>query len=199
MSHRETRKLARRVKAKRAASRAAAMPAGKYRVIYADPPWAYGNEQPNYHATQENHYALMSLDDICHCPLDGQPIDSILEDNAVLFLWTTSPMLAESFDVVRAWGFEYKSSFVWDKVKHNMGHYNSVRHEILLICTRGACTPDIPRLFDSVVTEERTEHSRKPETFYEIIDTIYPHGARIELWARSGRDGWSSYGDQSNA
>ena len=168
------------------------LPTGKYRIIYADPPWSYGNKMPDYVTTPDDYYPLMSTSDICELP-----IKDLAEDNAVLFLWTTSPHLEESFQVINAWGFKYKSSFIWDKVKHNMGHYNSVRHEFLLICTRGSCQPDIQKLFDSVITEERTEHSKKPETFRTIIDTIYPLGQRIELFAREKHEGWDNYGNET--
>lgn len=169
------------------------LPTEKYRIIYADPPWKYGNTMPDYMGVQDDHYPLMSLDEIC-----ALPIKNIAEDNAVLFLWVTSPILEESFQVVKAWGFEYKSTFIWDKVKHVMGHYNSVRHEILLVCVRGSCQPDVHKLFDSVVSEERTEHSVKPSIFREIIDTIYPGGKRIELFARKPADGWEVWGNESN-
>jgi len=169
----------------------AELPDDKYRVIYADPPWQYGNNQPDYHKVQEDHYPLMTIDELC-----SMKIKDIAQDDAVLFLWVTSPILESSFKIIKAWGFKYKASFVWDKVKHNMGHYNSVRHEFLLICTRGSCTPDVRRLHDSVVTVERTEHSVKPEIFREYIDEIYPNGKRIELFARREVDGWESYGNE---
>lgn len=171
---------------------AAKIPSSKYRIIYADPPWKYGNNMPDYFSEQADHYDLMDIGDIC-----SLPIKDISEDNAVLFLWATSPILEESFEVITAWGFEYKSSFIWDKVKHVMGHYNSVRHEFLLVCIKGSCQPDVQKLFDSVITEERTEHSRKPKVFREIIDTIYPHGKRIELFAREKAEGWDVYGNES--
>ena len=134
----------------------------------------------------------MTIDELCHMDIKG-----IVEDDAVLFLWVTSPLLGECWPVIRAWGFQYKTSFVWDKVKHNFGHYNSVRHELLLVCTRGSCTPDVNKLFDSVISEEKTDkHSEKPETFREIIDTIYPHGKRIELFARKKAKGWETYGNE---
>src|SRR5262252_2890357 len=119
-----------------AAEGATAAPTEKYRVIYSDPPWSYGNTQPDYHPEQRDHYPVMELKDIC-----ALPVAEWVEDNAVLFLWATSPILEEAFQVVHAWGFKYKASFVWDKIKHNMGHYNSVRHEFLLICVRGSCQP----------------------------------------------------------
>ena len=122
-------------------------------------------------------------------------LGSILEDDAVLFLWVTSPFLESCFKVIKAWGFKYKTSFVWDKVKHNFGHYNSVRHEFLLVCTRGSCTPNVQKLFDSVqVIERNGRHSEKPEEFREIIDTLYPHGKRLEMFARTRVEGWDAWG-----
>ena len=127
------------------------------------------------------------------------PVPETLDENAVLFLWTTSPLLEEAFAVIRAWGFKYKASFVWDKIKHNMGHYNSVRHEFLLIATRGSCTPDVSKLFDSVVSVERSaKHSEKPEIFREMIDTLYTSGRKIELFARKSVPGWDVWGNQSS-
>lgn len=164
---------------------------GKYRIIYADPPWQYGNTMPDTFTEQRDHYPTMPLKDIC-----DMPIREIVADNAVLFLWVTSPILEESFDVVRAWGFKYKSSFIWDKQRPVMGHYNGVQHEILLICTRGSCQPDVRQQINSIVSIPRTQHSEKPEYFREIIDTIYPYGKRIELFARKQIEGWDSYGNQ---
>ena len=161
----------------------------KYRVIYADPPWNYSDRQDTgMLGGAVKHYDTMPLEDICAMPVPAA-------DDAVLFLWVTSPMLEDSFKVINNWGFKYKSSFVWDKVAHNMGHYNSVRHEFLLIATRGSCTPDVQRLFDSVVSIERTEHSRKPRQFRDMIDTLYPIGDRLELFAREAAEGWDVWGD----
>jgi N6-adenosine-specific RNA methylase IME4 len=164
----------------------------KYLVVYADPPWAYGNTMPNYFDGQEDHYPLMTVKQIA-----AMPISQITEKNAVLFLWVTSPILEESFNVVNSWGFKYKASFVWDKVKHNMGHYNSVRHELLLICVKGSCQPQVRKLFDSVQTIERSnKHSEKPSEFLDIINTIYPKGNRIELFCRDKKENWDAYGNQ---
>lgn len=182
----------RRVKAQSIARTEAAMPSGKYRVIYADPPWSYGNTQPDSFREQRDHYPVMSLKEIC-----AMPVPEMSMDNAALFLWVTSPILEDSFEVIRAWGFEYKASFVWDKIKHNMGHYNSVRHEFLLVCTRGSCQPDVRKLYDSVISEKRTEHSRKPVVVYDIIEALYVSGPYLELFARSSREGWERHGFQS--
>lgn len=163
----------------------------KYRVIYADPPWSYNDKQNiEMLGGAVKHYTTMPLVDICALPVPT-------ENNAVLFMWVTSPLLEDGFKVINAWGFKYKSSFVWDKVAHNMGHYNSVRHEFLLIATKGSCTPDVKRLFDSVVSIERTDHSRKPKEFRDMIDTLYPHGNRLEMFAREAPKGWDVWGNMA--
>ncbi|KKM76087.1 hypothetical protein LCGC14_1383690 [marine sediment metagenome] len=169
------------------------LPEGIYDVIYADPPWLYGQDQ---HGKEEQetvlstYYQSMSLLDIC-----GMNVKNIVADNAVLFLWTTSPKLYEAKEVIDAWGFEYKTSMIWDKIKHNVGYYVSVRHEFLLICTRGSFLPQNKELHDSVVSIERTKHSEKPEYFRQLIDRMYPQGKRIELFARKKAQGWDVYGD----
>ncbi|MFH1919716.1 MAG: MT-A70 family methyltransferase [Planctomycetota bacterium] len=172
----------------------AALPSDKYRVLYADPPWSYGNSgaisDHDAYSRTARHYPSMTI-----AELSALDIKSIAAKDAVLFLWVTSPLLAECFPVIKAWGFKYKTSFVWDKVKHNFGHYNSVRHEFLLVCTRGSCTPDVKELHDSVVSIERSaKHSEKPEEFRAMIDGLYKHGKRIELFARAEVKGWDRWG-----
>ena len=172
----------------------APLPNGKYRIFYADPPWNYGNSGSglDQYGPAERHYPAMTIAELCAMDIKG-----IAGDDAVLFLWVTSPLLDECWPIIKAWGFNYKTSFVWDKVKHNFGHYNSVRHELLLVCTRGSCTPDAKELIDSVVEVERSKaHSGKPERFREIIDQLYPHGKRIELFARKNTKGWEAYGNE---
>ena len=165
-----------------------------YRIIYADPPWKYNDKCEGGGVqgggVEIRHYATMTIDDLCNIKLPQ------IDADAVLFLWVTSPLLEDAFKIINSWGFKYKSSFVWDKVKHNMGHYNSVRHELLLICTKGSCTPDNVKLFDSVQSIEKTEHSKKPEEFRNIIDTLYPYGNRIELFARVKVENWDAWGNE---
>ena len=187
-------RLARELRGVAEKKNAPPLPKGKYAVIYADPPWLYGRDQ---HGKEEqdtvlsSHYPSMPTEDICQLP-----IGKLAGDNSVLFLWTTSPKLFEAKAVIEAWGFEYKTSMVWDKVKHNVGYYVSVRHEFLLICTKGSCLPDSKKLHDSVVTLERSNrHSEKPEKFYEIIDEMYK-GKKIELFSRKKRKGWEAWGNE---
>ncbi len=168
------------------------LPSDKYRVIYADPPWYYAQSVDGY-GPADRHYPTMETEAIC-----ALPVADLAEDNAVLFLWATSPKLIDALGVAEAWGFRYSGAmFVWDKVDHNYGHYNSVRHELLLICTRGSCTPDERTLFDSVQSIKRTKHSEKPEEFRQMIDKLYTHGRRIELFARGQHDGWDVWGQDA--
>ena len=164
------------------------LPDGKYRVLYCDPPWDYHDQQSK---ALSEHYASMTTEQLCE-----MDVSRLSADDAVLFLWSTVPMLPDAMRLLEAWGFTYKTQMVWDKVKHNVGHYVSVRHELLLIATRGVGTPDTPELVDSVYVEERTEHSRKPIYFRDLIDKLYPGGKRIELFAReelpSHWDGWGN-------
>ena len=174
-----------------------AIPAGKFRVIYADPPWWYAT--PQHSKTEQatvlkSHYPSMKISELCELP-----VAQLADENAVLFLWTTSPLLFDALNVIEAWGFTYKASIIWDKVKHNVGHYVSVRHEFLLICTRGSCLPDSDKLHDSVIEIERTAHSEKPAYFRELIDIMYEpvDGDRVELFARSEIPShWASWGNQ---
>jgi N6-adenosine-specific RNA methylase IME4 len=170
------------------------LPDNKYQVIYADPPWKYRDtcEEGSIQSKgADKHYPTMTIEELCNLDIDG-----LCSENAVLFLWTTAPLLKDSFEIINAWGFEYKTNFVWDKIKHNMGHYTSVRHEHLLIATKGSCTPDNLKLFDSVQSIERSKkHSEKPKEFYEIIETLYI-GKKIELFARNKREGWSGWGNE---
>jgi N6-adenosine-specific RNA methylase IME4 len=183
----ETRERRAAVAARAASGGVTAAPTEKYRIIYADPPWDYGN--PDYRSAPQDHYPVMRLEEIC-----AVPVKDWVEDDAISFLWVPPPLLEKAFAVIRAWSFDYKENFVWDKIKHNMGYYHSVRHEHLLIGTRGACRPDQTILFDSVQSIERGKHSEKPVEFYDIIETLYTHGRRLELFARRKREGWDAYG-----
>lgn len=175
------------------------LPDGQYGIIYADPPWKYSDKLIEGYGAADHHYPQMSIKELCeYQDSNGKSVKDLAGDNAVLFIWVTSPMLEESFKVINAWGFEYKTSFVWDKVRHNYGHYNSVRHELLLICTKGSYTPEHGELFDSVQSIERSDrHSEKPEEFRTIIDILYPSGKRTELFARKQVDGWESWGNEA--
>jgi len=172
---------------------------GTYRIIYADPPWKYhGLNNADEYGHAEAHYDCLDDDQLIAFRPDGERlVKDLADDNAVLFMWVTAPLLERCFPIINAWGFKYKGFFVWDKVHHNMGFYNSVRAELLLICTRGSCLPDTGKLIDSVQTIDRSgKHSEKPREFYEIIDSMYDHGRKLELFARCHRVNWDCAGNE---
>jgi N6-adenosine-specific RNA methylase IME4 len=163
---------------------------GTYRILLADPPWKYhGLNQADEYGHAERHYDCLDDDQLCaYRPGDGdRTVKDLADKDAVLFLWVTAPMLERAFPIIKAWGLKYKTNLVWDKIDHVMGFYTSVRQEQLLIATRGAYTPDTGRLIDSVQTIKRSDrHSEKPPKFYEIIEAMFDHGRKLELFAPVG-------------
>ena len=164
-----------------------------YPIVYVDPPWRY-EYSPTDNREIENHYPTMTLEEICLLP-----VAEIATPDSVLFLWTTSPKLAESMQVIEAWGYAYKTCMVWDKERMGMGYYARQQHELLLIATRGAVpVPDPSNRPPSVIRVRRdNEHSTKPAEFYEVIERMYPDLPKIELFARGRRVGWSAWGNQA--
>jgi N6-adenosine-specific RNA methylase IME4 len=188
-----------RLSARREHYAAGDLPDGKFRVLYVDPPWAYDDSgvilEESAYGRAERHYPTMTIEQLMAMPV----IDHV-EDDAVMFMWVTAPLLMERpgpREVIEAWGFKPKTGMVWHKDAHNFGHYVSVRHEHLLICTRGSCTPDQPTpMPSSVYTEKRKAHSQKPDYFRELIARLYPIGRRLELFGREEHEGWTVYGNQ---
>lgn len=168
---------------------------GIYRVVYADFPWLYGDRPPSGSGAQ-THYSGMTIADGCKLPVQAHTYK-----DAVLFFWVPAPMLLENpgpREIIEAWGFTPKTGVVWDKVHHNAGNYVSVRHEHLIIATRGSCTPDRPTpMFDSVVTERQEgEHSSKPASFRKMIERMYD-GPFLELFGREPVEGWDVFGNDA--
>jgi len=166
----------------------------RYAVLYADPPWHFEvyNEESGIERAAGNHYPTMSLEDIC-----ALPVLSLATPAAALFMWTTVPHLRESFQVLDAWGFEYKTNIVWVKDKIGLGYFVRNQHELLLIATRGDMpTPLSANRPSSVITAPRREHSRKPDEAYALIERMYPELPRIELFARQTRLGWAAWGNE---
>jgi len=176
-----------------------ALPEGIYDVIYADPPWQYSNALPQWGAA-ETHYRTMSMEELCNIKIP-------VADNAALFLWVTNPFLRDAFQVIDAWGFEYKTNLVWvkDKLKKpGSGFWIRGRHELLFICGRGSFLPDqtgkhpIGSVIEEpvVLNDPVQEHSRKPERVYELIEYLYPGRRYLELFARNSHKHWTSWGDE---
>ncbi|MBO6755449.1 MAG: hypothetical protein JJ902_03930 [Roseibium sp.] len=166
----------------------------RFPVIYADPPWRYENPPVGgSNRSIENHYPTMTLEEIC-----ALPVKDLATDDAILYMWATAPKLAECFQVLDAWGFEYRTNMVWDKEVIGMGYHARNQHEILLIAKRGDLPPPLAGTQpSSVYREKRGDHSAKPHYYYELIEGFYPQLPKIELFCRSPRDGWSVWGNQS--
>src|SRR5262249_42799179 len=144
----------------------------RYAVLYADPPWHFEvyNEESGIESAAGNHYPTMSLEEIC-----ALPVLSLASPDAALFMWTTVPHLRESFDVLVAWGFEYKTNIVWVKDKIGLGYFVRNQHELLLVATRGDMpSPSPANRPPSAISAPRREHSRKPDQAYEMIEHMYP-------------------------
>ena len=165
-----------------------------YSIVYTDPPWQYEYTNTENRAI-ENQYPTMTIDDICALPLE-----EITADDAVLFLWVTSPKLLEGLRAIKEWGFEYRTCMVWVKDKIGMGYYARQRHELLLIAKKGNMPMALPENRpDSVIEAPRTDHSSKPEIVYSIIEKMYPEYNKIELFSRLNRVGWDAWGNQSGS
>jgi ParB/RepB/Spo0J family partition protein len=168
-----------------------ASPPTEYSVVYADPPWRY-EFAPDTSMSVELHYPTMETEEIKGY-LSAKGIR--VAPDAVLFLWATNPKLEDALEVMRAWGFRYRTNMVWVKDRTGMGLWFRGQHELLLLGTRGSPRPPAPEnRMPSVLEAPRGEHSEKPEAVYEIIERMTPGARRIELFARRRRPGWDALG-----
>ncbi|MBA4067812.1 MAG: hypothetical protein C0501_29760 [Isosphaera sp.] len=158
----------------------------RFGTVYADPPWAYQNTAAR--GAAEDHYRTMTLDDICRLP-----VGPLLAPKAHLHLWATTAFLEDAFRVVRAWGFTYKSCFVWAKPLLGCGNYWRLAHEFLLLGVRGR-TPFRDKTQRSWRELPRGRHSGKPERLRAVIERVSP-GPYLELFGRKPVDGWVVFGD----
>lgn len=158
-------------------------------VIYADPPWRFVNwSAAGMDRSAENHYPVMTIEAI-----EAMQIPAAAD--AVLFLWATTPMLDRGLKVMQAWRFAYVSAIIWDKQIAGTGYWTRDRSELLLIGKRGEIPAPAPGLQpDSLFSERRGAHSRKPDQVYALIETMFPHLPKLEVFARAARDGWSRFG-----
>jgi len=161
-------------------------------TVYADPPWKYGNQKTR--AATGNHYNTISVKDLCDSHGDW-PIHEIAAEDAHLHLWTTNSFLREAFDVIAAWGFEYRSCFVWVKPQLGIGNYWRVSHEFLLLGVRGNAKRFRDKTLASWVQADRTEHSKKPGRIRGMIEKASP-GPYVELFGREKHPGWAVVGNQ---
>jgi N6-adenosine-specific RNA methylase IME4 len=172
-----------------------ALPSRRYGVIVADPEWRFEpySRETGMDRAADNHYPTSGTDVIA-----ARDVPSIAADDCVLFLWATVPLLADAMDVLKAWGFTYKSHAVWDKIHIGTGYWFRNRHELLLVGTTGNIpAPAMGDQFASVMTIARKEHSAKPEQFLELIEQYFPNLPKIELNRRGpSRPGWDAWGNE---
>lgn len=174
------------IEAKRANNQPLEASLGTYSVVYADPPWDYMGELAV-------GYPCMSVQEIC-----DMPIHDITTEDAVLFMWCSSSLLSEGLQVMKAWGFTFKTSAVWDKNAIGQGAYFRQAHEVLMTGIKGK-VPEVPygARPSSVLKFPRAEHSRKPIDLYQIIDDMYPELQKIELFCRGEpAAGWAGWGNE---
>lgn len=163
-----------------------------YSVIYADPPWRF---QPysrisGMDRAADNHYPTMTLPEIKALPVPAA-------EDCILFLWATAPMLPQALDVITAWGFEYKTHCLWVKNQIGTGYWFRNMHELLLIATRGEVPAPPPAWrVPSVFNEPVGKHSSKPPGFADLIEHWFPNLPKLELFARTAREGWDCWGNE---
>ena len=158
-------------------------------VIYADPPWRYDFAESSNRKI-ENHYTTMQTSDIAKMKVPAK-------ENCVLFMWATAPKLLEALDVMKGWGFTYKTHGIWDKEKIGMGYWFRGQHELLMVGVKGKMSPPEASIrISSIIKEQRNKHSKKPDCVAEYIELAFYNKSKVELFCREPRNGWYSYGNQ---
>lgn len=170
----------------------------KYQIIYADPPWKYQDKSKSHGGGAESHYPCMSINELC-----ALPVREIAEDNSVLLMWVTMPMLEVGFEVIKAWGFKYKTcAFTWVKTNKDnsifmgMGRHTRGNAEICLLATRGKGVSRMHCGVPNTQLHSRLKHSQKPQEFKNWIDALYGNVSRIELFAREKTKDWDVWGNE---
>lgn len=174
----------------------------RFATVLADPPWQFMNRTGKVAPEHKrlNRYGTMKLEEIC-----ALPVQKILAPTAHLYLWVPNALLPEGIEVLRAWGFTYKSNIVWHKLRKDggsdgrgVGFYFRNVTEILLFGTRGknARTLDPGRTQVNYMGTRKREHSRKPDEQYDLIESCSP-GPRLEMFSRGVRPGWVAWGNQA--
>lgn len=171
----------------------------KYSIIYADPAWKYlwGQGKDGGNFAPEKHYKTMPTEDIMRLN-----VKSLRDKNCALFLWATMPALPDAINVMRSWGFKYKTcAFTWVKIKKDglplrgMGSYTKSNIEIVLLGMRGHIKA-IDKKIPQILMHQRLGHSVKPPVIRERIVQLFGNLPRIELFARQKVQGWDSWGNE---
>lgn len=174
------------------------IPLFRYGLIMADPPWAYENwSEAGEGKNAAAQYSCMGLEDI-----KEMQVGALAARDCVLWLWATNPLLDQAFEVMTAWGFQFKTAGHWSKkTKHGKqafgtGYILRCAGEPFLIGTVG--NPKTARNVRSVIEGPLREHSRKPEEAFEAAEQLCGDVPRIELFSRQERNGWDVFGNQTD-
>lgn len=174
----------------------------KYQIIYADPPWAFKVwSEKGKGRSAESHYPIMQKKDI-----QDLPIERIASKDAVLFLWVIAPCLIEGIELIKSWGFTYKTvAFTWikqnkksDSIFTGMGYYTRANAEFCLLATKGKVLERKSHSVSSVVISHIERHSKKPDEVRERIVELFGNLSKIELFARQKTNGWDCWGNDVN-
>lgn len=187
--------LAEKISAGNAALAGMVVARKRYGVILADPEWRFEpfSRESGMDRAPENHYPTTPTDEIC-----ARPVRELAADDAVLLLWATVPMLPDALRVMAAWGFTYKSHACWLKDVVGTGYWFRNQHELLLVGTRGAIpAPAMGTQFRSALAYPVGEHSEKPPFAHEIAEAYWPNLPKIEMNARTAREGWDLWGAEA--
>jgi len=168
------------------------LPAVRFQVVYADPPWQYRNKKTggSMISGAEAKYPTMTVEEICSLQI---PVDK----NSVLFLWATVPLMPDALEVMKAWGFKYKTMITWRKIMSlGMGFWWRGQCEHLLFGVKGNIKAF--RMQEANFIQAKSEkHSQKPKAFRELIERATPHlPNKIELFARNEFEGWQRWGNE---
>ena len=164
----------------------------KYGVIYTDPPWAY--DRPAFPSMGQENYTDMTLEE-----LKRMDVESIAEDNALIFMWSCGPILKQSIELIEAWGFSFRTvAFVWNKKIPTPGKYTMPMCEYILVGKRGVIPK--PRGIQNArqhFSIAKGKHSAKPKIFRELIQKMFPTQKKLEMFARIPLDGWDVFGNEA--
>lgn len=171
-------------------------PIWAYDVVYADPPWSYGDKCGN-RGGAVRHYETMTDKEIA-----ALPVINLAAPDAVLYLWVTPPKLDVGLMVLRKWGFEFKTfGFVWVKSNPSgeglaigMGHHTRANAEPCLLGVRGKGIKRVDAGIRQTQIHPRGAHSAKPVAFRRDLEKLYGPQRRVELFAREQVPGWDSWG-----
>jgi N6-adenosine-specific RNA methylase IME4 len=168
----------------------------KYNVIYADPPWRYRNKPTG--RSPEDHYPTMTMEEIA-----ALPVKDLADENCVLFMWVTLPMLEGVWKIIKSWGFKYKTTaFVWiklnpknDGIFWGLGYWTRANVEICLLATKGKPRRRASNIHQVIISHVE-EHSKKPEEARRRIEVLTGDVPKIELFARRYSPGWDVWGNE---